>query len=74
MRQELSDELLTQVKTCSPAFFERLVVELLVKMGYGESRKDAGQAIGRTGDEGIDGIIKEDKGLVLKGGRHEGTR
>ena len=61
IRQELSDELLTQVKTCSPAFFERLVVELLVKMGYGGSRKDAGQAIGRTGDEGIDGIIKEDK-------------
>src|SRR5207245_3611316 len=43
------------------SFFERLVVELLVKMGYGGSRKDAGEAIGRSGDEGIDGIIKEDR-------------
>jgi len=49
------------IKKCSPAFFEKLVVELLVKMGYGGSRIDAGEAIGRTGDEGIDGIIKEDK-------------
>lgn len=61
IRQELSDELLTQIKSCSPEFFERLVVELIVKMGYGGSRKDAGKAIGKTGDEGIDGIIKEDK-------------
>jgi restriction system protein len=41
--------------------FEEIVVDLLVKMGYGGSRKDAGQAIGRRGDEGIDGIIKEDR-------------
>jgi restriction system protein len=61
IRQELSDELLTHIKSCSPEFFERLVVELIVKMGYGGSRKDAGKAIGKTGDEGIDGIIKEDK-------------
>lgn len=46
---------------CSAAFFEKLVVDLLVAMGYGGSRSDAGQAIGRSGDEGIDGIIKEDK-------------
>lgn len=45
----------------SPAFFERLVVELLVKMGYGGSVKDAAEAIGSRGDEGIDGRIKEDK-------------
>jgi len=44
-----------------PSFFERLVVELLVKMGYGGSIKDAGRAIGKSGDEGIDGTIKEDK-------------
>ena len=44
-----------------PSFFEKLVVELLVKMGYGGSRKDAGQAVGKTKDEGIDGIIKEDR-------------
>jgi len=46
---------------CSPDFFEKLVVDLVVKMGYGGSRKDAGEKLGRTGDEGVDGIIKEDK-------------
>jgi restriction system protein len=61
IKQELADEILGQVKSCSPEFFEKLVVELLVKMGYGGSRKDAGEAIGKSGDEGIDGIIKEDK-------------
>ena len=54
-------ELLSKVVDLSPAFFERLVVELLVKMGYGGSIKDAGKAIGKSGDEGIDGTIKEDK-------------
>ena len=49
------------MKSCLPAFFERLVVELLVKMGYGGSLTDAGQAVGRSGDGGIDGIIKEDR-------------
>ncbi len=49
------------MKSCSPRFFERLVIDLLVAMGYGGSLADAGQAIGRTGDGGIDGIIKEDK-------------
>ena len=61
LREELVDELLAKLKKSSPPFFERIVVELLVKMGYGGSRADAGKAIGRTGDEGIDGIIKEDK-------------
>lgn len=61
MRRNLADDLLEQVKTCSPQFFERLVVDLLVAMGYGGSLADAGQAIGRTGDGGIDGTIKEDK-------------
>jgi restriction system protein len=61
LRAELVTELLTKLKKSSPPFFERIVVELLVKMGYGGSRADAGKAIGRTGDEGIDGIIKEDK-------------
>jgi restriction system protein len=50
-----------QSVTTSPAFFERLVVQVLVAMGYGGSLKDAGQAVGRTGDDGIDGIIKEDR-------------
>ncbi|QSR89190.1 restriction endonuclease [Methylacidiphilum caldifontis] len=61
VRQNLADELLQTVKSCSPVFFERLVIDLLVKMGYGGSRQDAGSALGRSGDEGIDGIIKEDK-------------
>ncbi len=61
LRQALADELLQKVKACSPSFFERLVVDLLVAMGYGGSLNDAGQAIGRSGDEGIDGIIKEDR-------------
>lgn len=61
LRNALADEVLDRVRSCSPAFFERLVVELLVAMGYGGSRTDAGQAVGRSGDGGIDGIIKEDK-------------
>ncbi len=61
LRQNLVIELLDRIKSCSPAFFEQLVIELLVKMGYGGSLADAGKAIGRTGDEGIDGIIKEDR-------------
>lgn len=61
LRQDLAVELLERIKKCSPRFFERLVVDLLVSMGYGGSRKDAGQAIGQSGDGGIDGIIKEDK-------------
>lgn len=61
LREDLAGELLQTTKNCSPAFFERLVIDLLVKMGYGGSRKEAGQALGRSSDEGIDGIIKEDK-------------
>lgn len=61
LHENLTDELLKQVIINSPEFFERLVVRLLVKMGYGGSIKDAGKAIGKSGDEGIDGIIKEDK-------------
>lgn len=61
LRAKTAQELLDRVKACSPRFFEQLVVDLLVAMGYGGSRKDAGQAIGRSGDDGIDGIIKEDQ-------------
>ena len=61
IRKKLSQELLQKIKSCSPSFFENLVVELLVKMGYGGSIQDAGQSIGHSGDEGIDGIIKEDR-------------
>jgi len=61
LRDELAAELLDRLKKSTPSFFERAVVELLVKMGYGGSRADAGKAIGKSGDGGIDGIIKEDK-------------
>jgi restriction system protein len=61
IRKDLAEEILQRVKGCSPNFFERLVVELLVKMGYGGTRQDAGRAIGRSGDEGIDGVIHEDR-------------
>ncbi len=60
-RNEIASELLSRVKAASPQFFERLVVELLLGMGYGGSRKEAGEAIGKAGDEGIDGIINEDR-------------
>ncbi len=61
IRSDLAAELLQRLKSSSPSFFERLVVEVIVKMGYGGSRKDAGKAIGKSGDGGIGGIIKEDK-------------
>lgn len=61
LRADLASDLLQRLKTCSPIFFERLVVEVIVKMGYGGTRKDAGKAVGKSGDGGIDGIIKEDK-------------
>jgi len=61
IRKELAEEILQRIKGCPPAFFEHLVVELLVKMGYGGTRQDAGRAIGRSGDEGIDGVIHEDR-------------
>lgn len=61
IRQSLAEELLQTVKNCSPSFFESLVIDVLVKMGYGGTRKDAGKAIGRSGDGGIDGIINEDR-------------
>jgi restriction system protein len=76
-RRNIEAEVLDQVRAASPAFFERLVIDLLVAMGYGGSRQDAGRAIGRSGDEGIDGIIKEDKlGLdviYVQAKRWEGT-
>jgi restriction system protein len=61
LRDSLAGELHGQIINNTPEFFEHLVVKLLVKMGYGGSIKDAGRAMGRSGDEGIDGIIKEDK-------------
>ncbi|MCU1718858.1 restriction endonuclease [Pseudomonas sp. 5P_3.1_Bac2] len=59
--QSLADELLAQVRAATPSFFEQLVVDLMISMGYGGSRKEAGKATQATNDDGIDGIIKEDK-------------
>lgn len=61
LHSELSKELLSIVKTCTPSFFEKLVIDLLITMGYGGSRKEAGKAMGKSGDGGIDGIINEDR-------------
>jgi len=77
LRQALAQDVLDHLKSCSPHFFERVVVNLLVAMGYGGSRSDAGQAVGQSGDGGIDGIIKEDKlgldAIYLQAKRWEGT-
>jgi restriction system protein len=61
LKEGVASELLDTIKGCSPEFFEKLVVDVLIKIGYGGSRKEAGQAVGRAKDGGIDGIIKEDK-------------
>ncbi len=61
IHEALAQEILSRIASASPAFFERLVIDLLVKMGYGGSRRDAAERIGRSGDGGIDGIIKEDR-------------
>jgi restriction system protein len=74
---QLSAELLDRIKAASPEFFEQLVVELLLALGYGGSRQDAGQIVGRSGDEGIDGVIKEDRlgldTIYVQAKRWEGT-
>lgn len=61
LRETLEADLLEAVKSASPSFFEQLVVDLLVRMGYGGSRPEAARAVGKSGDEGIDGIIDEDR-------------
>lgn len=61
IQENLAQDVINQVKNCSPGFFERLVIDLLVKMGYGGSRIDAARAVGQSGDGGIDGVIDEDR-------------
>lgn len=77
LREDLASDLLHRMREASPAFFERLVVDLLVAMGYGGSRRDAARTLGRSGDGGIDGVIKEDPlGLdviYLQAKRWDGT-
>lgn len=77
IRGDLASQILERIKSNSPEFFEKLVVDLMVAMGYGGSRTDAGKSVGTSGDEGIDGIIKEDRlGLdvvYLQAKRWDGT-
>jgi len=61
LRESLAKEILDKLRQVSPAYFEKIVVDLLVAMGYGGSVEDAASVLGRAGDEGIDGMIKEDK-------------
>lgn len=75
--ESLAAELIETIKQCEPAFFEKLVVQLLLKMGYGGSRQEAGRAVGQSGDGGIDGIINEDRlgldAIYLQAKRWEGA-
>lgn len=77
LRNELASELLETIKSGSPAFFERLVVDLMIKMGYGGSRREAGEATKLSGDGGVDGIIREDRlgldTIYLQAKRWEGV-
>lgn len=77
LRSELASQVLEKLLHVSPEFFEQVVVELLVAMGYGGSRRDAGERIGKSGDGGIDGIIKEDKlgldAIYIQAKRWQGT-
>ena len=77
IRKNLASEVLERVKSCTPRFFEHLVVDLLLNMGYGRAGGGAGERVGQAGDEGIDGIISEDRlGLemvYLQAKRWEGT-
>jgi restriction system protein len=61
LREVLADELLSRVRVMKPKAFEQLVVDVLVAMGYGGSQLDAAQVVGKSGDGGIDGVIKEDR-------------
>ncbi|MEN8108485.1 MAG: restriction endonuclease [Pseudomonadota bacterium] len=61
IQSKVEEEIIDLIMQSSPSFFERLVVDLLVNMGYGGNRQDAGRALGKSGDGGIDGIINEDR-------------
>ncbi len=60
LNQALKDDLLQRVLSLSPARFEMLVIQLIVRMGYGGSFEEVSQLLGKAGDEGVDGVIKED--------------
>jgi restriction system protein len=77
IRNKLASDLIESVKSCSPKFFEQMVVDLLVKMGYGGSQREAARAVGQSGDGGIDGIIDEDRlgldTIYIQAKKWEGT-
>ena len=77
LRKDLARELLESIMQCSPAFFELLIIKLMIKMGYGGRREEAGKAVGRSGDRGMDGIINEDRlgmdAIYLQAKRWEGV-
>lgn len=77
INNKLSDDLLDLVKSVAPSFFEQLVIDLLLKMGYGGSKAEAAKAVGKSGDGGIDGIINEDRlgldKIYVQAKRWEGT-
>ncbi len=58
--EDLAAELLNEIKQCDPTFFERLVVKLMLSMGYGGTQRDAGRLVAQPGDHGVDGVINED--------------
>ncbi len=60
LKAELSATLLTRLQALSPTIFEQLIIDVLVEIGYGGSRRDAAERLGRSGDGGIDGVIRED--------------
>lgn len=75
--ETLAAELIESIKQCEPVFFEKLVLNLLLKMGYGRRREDAGRTVGQSGDGGVDGIINEDPlgldTIYLQAKRWEGS-
>lgn len=77
LRTQLASDLLSRVKASTSTFFEQLVVDLLIRMGYGGSQSEAGEAIGRSGDEGIDGTIRQDRlgldTIYIQAKKWEGT-
>lgn len=76
-RAAVEIDLLDRIKNAPPAFFEQVVIDLLVAMGYGGNRTEAGRRVGRTGDNGIDGVISEDRlgidVLYIQAKRYQGS-
>ena len=73
----MAEDLLVRIKANPPAFFEKLVVDLLLAMGYGGTSRDSGQVLGQSGDGGIDGVIQEDRlgldNIYVQAKRWDGT-